>query len=215
MATFKVVVGDPEAKDPKEVYVRVVESSELKLTEAMKEGRELLRARANPKLIETLKTPYRIATIRVWKDKTKKEKLSLTVKLEPDSGVPEGVVYIPVGPLSEKLGSSEALAEIFRAKSFQIVVNGSKAAAFIGKKIGDTLDASIIGIPGKKLLITGGSDSSGFPMLQSVPGSAKRPLLLSSPPGYHPRNEGERRRKIVRGNTISEDIVQINTKLID
>lgn len=215
MATFKVVVGDPEAREPKEVYVKVVESSELKLTEAMKEGRELLRAKASPKLIEVLKTPYRIATIRIWKDRAKKEKLSLSARLEPDPGVPDGVVYVPAGSLSEKLGSSEALAEVFRAKNFQVVVEGSRAAVFVGKKIGEYVDASVVGIAGKKLLITGGSDSSGFPMLQSVPGSAKRSLLLSSPPGFHPRSEGERRRKIVRGNTISEEIVQINTKLVD
>ncbi|MCX8184145.1 MAG: 30S ribosomal protein S6e [Sulfolobales archaeon] len=215
MATFKVVVGDPEAREPKEVYVRVVESSNLKLTEAMKEGRELVRARASPELIELLKTPYRIATVRVWKDRVKKEKFSLTVRLEPDASIPSGVIYVPEGSLSEKLGSSEALAGVFRVKSFQIVVEGSKAAVFIGKKIGETVDASVVGISGKKLLITGGSDSSGFPMLESIPGSAKRALLLSSTPGYHPKNEGERRRKIVRGNTISEEIVQINTKLVD
>jgi small subunit ribosomal protein S6e len=38
--------------------------------------------------------------------------------------------------------------------------------------------------------------------------------LLSGPPGFHPRKKGERRRKTVRGNTISEDIVQINTKIV-
>lgn len=215
MATFKVVVGDPEAKEPKEMYVRVVESDDIKLSEAMKEGKELIRARANPKLIETLKTPYRIATVRVWKDRAKGEKLSLTVRIEPDPSTPENVVYVPAGSLSEKLGSSEALAEVFRARNFQVVVDGSRAAVFIGKRIGDYVDASVVGIPGKRLVITGGSDSSGFPMLQSVPGSAKRAILLSSPPGHHPRNEGERRRKLVRGNTISEEIVQINTKLVD
>lgn len=213
MATFKVVVGDPEAKEPRVIYVKVVESEEFKLSEAMKEGRELIRARANPKLIEMLNTPYRIATVRIWKDREKKEKISTTVRLEPDPKVPEDTVYVPAGTISEKLSSGEALAEIFRAKAFQIVVEGASAAAFIGKKIGDYVDGSVIGIPGKRLLITGGSDSSGFPMVPTVPGSAKKALLLSSPPGFHPKNEGERRRKIVRGNMISEEIVQINTKL--
>ncbi len=215
MATFKVVVGDPEAKEPRELYVRVAESEELKLTEAMKEGRELFRAKANPKLVELLETPYRIATIRVWKDRAKGEKVSLTVRLEPDPSVPEGVVYVPAGSLSEKLGSGEVLAEVFRAKCFQVVVDGPRAAAFVGKRIGEHVDASVVGIPGKRLLITGGTDSSGFPMIPGLPGPAKRALLLSSPPGFHPRSEGERRRKIVRGDTISEEIVQVNTKLVD
>jgi small subunit ribosomal protein S6e len=213
VATFKVVVGDPEAKEPKVVYVKIVESEEVKLSEAMKEGKELIKARANPKLIEILNTPYRIATVRVWKDREKKEKISITVRLEPDSNIPENTVYVPAGTISEKLGSGEALAEIFRAKAFHVVVEGASAAAFVGKKIGDYVDGSVVGIPGKKLLITGGSDSSGFPMIPTLPGSAKRALLLSSPPGFHPKNEGERRRKIVRGNTIGEEIVQINTKL--
>lgn len=214
MTTFKVVVGDPEAKEPKVMYVKVVESGEVKLSEAMKEGREFIRARANPKLIEMLNTPYRIATLRIWKDREKKEKINITVRLDPDPKIPENTIYVPAGTISEKLSSTETLAEIFRAKAFQIVVGGASAAAFIGKKIGDYVDAAVIGIPGKRLLITGGSDSSGFPMIPTVPGSAKKALLLSSPPGFHPKNEGERRRKIVRGNTISEEIVQINTKLI-
>jgi small subunit ribosomal protein S6e len=213
--SFKVVVGDPEAKEPRVMYVRVAETDKVKLTESMKEGREFIRAKANPKLIEILNTPYRIATIRIWKDRSKKEKVSFTVKLEADPAVPESTVLVPSGLLSEKLGSSEALAEIFRSKVFQVVVSDPQATAFLGKRIGEYVDASVIGIPGKRLLITGGSDSSGFPMIPTLPGSAKRALLLSGPPGFHPRNEGERRRKMVRGNTISEDIVQINTKLVD
>jgi len=213
--SFKVVVGDPEAKEPRVMYVRVAETDKVKLTESMKEGREFIRAKANPRLIEILNTPYRIATIRIWKDRSKKEKVSFTVKLEADPAVPESTVLVPSGLLSEKLGSSEVLAEIFRSKVFQVVVSDPQATAFLGKRIGEYVDASVIGIPGKRLLITGGSDSSGFPMISTLPGSAKRALLLSGPPGFHPRNEGERRRKMVRGNTISEDIVQINTKLVD
>ncbi len=51
-------------------------------------------------------------------------------------------------------------------------------------------------------------------MLKTLPGGVKKALLLSGPPGFHPKNKGERRRKYVRGNTITEDIVQINTKLV-
>ena len=101
-----------------------------------------------------------------------------------------------------------------RAKSFQITVTGDKARVFLDKKIGDTIDASVIGIGGKKLLITGGSDLAGFPMVKHIPGTGKKYVLLSGPPGFHPRYKGERRRKLVRGNTISEEIVQINVKLI-
>jgi small subunit ribosomal protein S6e len=39
-------------------------------------------------------------------------------------------------------------------------------------------------------------------------------VLLSQGPGFRPKEDGERRRKLIRGDTISEDIVQINTVAI-
>jgi small subunit ribosomal protein S6e len=50
-------------------------------------------------------------------------------------------------------------------------------------------------------------------MHPSVPGSVKKKVLLSGKPCFRPRKKGERRRKTVRGNTISADIVQINVKI--
>jgi small subunit ribosomal protein S6e len=42
----------------------------------------------------------------------------------------------------------------------------------------------------------------------------KKRLLLSSPPGFHPKREGERRAKLVRGSVISDAMRQINLKVI-
>ncbi|OYT37942.1 MAG: 30S ribosomal protein S6e, partial [Desulfurococcales archaeon ex4484_58] len=70
------------------------------------------------------------------------------------------------------------------------------------------------GLKNVQLEIRGGSDNSGFPMRPDIPGGVKKRVLLSSPPGFHPREKGERRRKTVRGNTITDDIVQINTVII-
>ncbi|MEM5853975.1 MAG: S6e family ribosomal protein, partial [Candidatus Aenigmatarchaeota archaeon] len=70
------------------------------------------------------------------------------------------------------------------------------------------------GLPGYVLKITGGTDKDGFPMHPSVEGSVKKRVLLSEPPCFHPKKKGERRRKTVRGNTISSDIVQINVKMV-
>jgi small subunit ribosomal protein S6e len=50
-------------------------------------------------------------------------------------------------------------------------------------------------------------------MRPDIPGPVKKRALLSAPPGFHPREDGERRRKTVRGNTIAPDITQINTKI--
>ncbi|MCD6514196.1 MAG: 30S ribosomal protein S6e [Candidatus Asgardarchaeum sp.] len=99
-------------------------------------------------------------------------------------------------------------------KSRQIEVKDEKARALIDKKIGDIIDGELIGVSGVKLQITGGSDIAGFPMRADIEGPIKKYILLSGGVGFRPRRKGERRRKLVRGNTISEDIVQINMKII-
>jgi len=99
-------------------------------------------------------------------------------------------------------------------KSKQIVVKDEKARALIDKKIGDVFNGELIGESGVQLKITGGSDYAGFPMRADIDGPIKKYLLLSGGVGFHPQREGERRRKLVRGNTISEDIVQINTVIV-
>ena len=85
---------------------------------------------------------------------------------------------------------------------------------FIGLKIGDTIDGSVVGMKGYVLKITGGTDKDGFPMRPDVHGGVKTRILLSGPPGFRPKRKGERRRKTVRGNVITEDIVQVNTKIV-
>jgi len=99
-------------------------------------------------------------------------------------------------------------------KSFQLEVEQDKAGSLIGKKIGNEFSGDIIGLSGYGLQITGGTDKDGFPMLQSVEGMGKRKILLSGKPGFHPKLKGQRKRKTVRGNTISTDIVQINCKVV-
>ncbi|MEM3040760.1 MAG: 30S ribosomal protein S6e [Nitrososphaerota archaeon] len=100
-------------------------------------------------------------------------------------------------------------------KSSAYEVEGSRALPLIGRKIGETVDGSIIGLSGYKALITGGSDKDGFPMRADVHGGVKARVLLSGGTGFKPRERGERERKMVRGDTITEDIVQINTKIVE
>ena len=99
-------------------------------------------------------------------------------------------------------------------RAYNIELDEEKAKIFIGKRIGDTVDASPIGLKGYKLKITGGSDKDGFPMRKDVYGRVRKRLLLSSPPGYRPKGRGIRRRKMIRGNEITIDIVQMNTKIV-
>ena len=98
-------------------------------------------------------------------------------------------------------------------KSYQLEVDQSKAIGLIGKKIGEEFNGDFIGLPDYTLKITGGTDKDGFPMHPNVQGSVKKKALLAMPPGFHPQIKGQRKRKTVRGNAISDQIVQINVKV--
>lgn len=91
----------------------------------------------------------------------------------------------------------------------------SRAAPFIGKKIGEAVDGAVVDLPAYKLKITGGSDRDGVPIRPNVHGGARRNVVLSGGVGFHPEGKGERRRKKVRGNVITDEIVQINTKITE
>ncbi|RJS84794.1 30S ribosomal protein S6e [Candidatus Bathyarchaeota archaeon] len=99
-------------------------------------------------------------------------------------------------------------------KSRSIELEGERAVPLIGRKIGDVLDGAIVGLAGHRILITGGTDSSGFPMRPDIHGGVKTKILVSRGVGYKPKEKGKRIRKTVRGNTITEDTVQINMKII-
>lgn len=99
-------------------------------------------------------------------------------------------------------------------KSYQIEVEQDKAMGIVGKKLGEDFDGDIVGLTGYTLKITGGSDKDGFPMHPSETGPGKRRVLLIGAPCFHPTIKGQRKRKSVRGDTISQDIAQINTKVV-
>ena len=91
----------------------------------------------------------------------------------------------------------------------------ARAAPFIGRKIGATVDGAVVDLPAHKLQITGGSDRDGVPMRPNVHGGVRRNVVLSGGVGFNPQDKGQRRRKTVRGSVITDEIVQINTKIIE
>jgi len=91
----------------------------------------------------------------------------------------------------------------------------TRAAPLIGRKIGEVVDGSIVDLPAHKIQITGGSDKDGVPMRANVHGGGRRKVILSGGTGFNPKKEGERKRKTVRGNIITDEIVQINAKIIE
>ncbi len=98
-------------------------------------------------------------------------------------------------------------------KSHQVQISGHHANSLIGKKIGDEVDGIFISLPGYKLQVTGGTDKNGFAMRRDLPGMSRRRLLLSKSSGFKPKEKGLRKKKSVRGNTVNQDIVQINMKV--
>jgi len=104
--------------------------------------------------------------------------------------------------------------DVEHGKSYNIPVTGHHANSLIGKKINDEVDGIFVSLPGYKLQITGGTDKNGFPMRPDIPGSIRRRILLSKSLGYNPSEQGKRVKKSVRGNTINQDVVQINMKVI-
>lgn len=91
---------------------------------------------------------------------------------------------------------------------------GEKESGLIGRRIGEKVKGDFLGLHGYEFQLTGGSDKQGFPMRQDIPGAIRKKMLLTSGPGFHPTEKGERRRKLIRGNTFSEDIVQVNMKAV-
>jgi small subunit ribosomal protein S6e len=90
-----------------------------------------------------------------------------------------------------------------------------KKFRFEGMKIGEIIKGGLIGFPNYEFEITGGSDSSGFPMRKDVHGPVKKRILVSKRgTGYKPRRQGERKRRTVRGNEVTFDMTLINLKVV-
>ena len=98
-----------------------------------------------------------------------------------------------------------------KGKSITKELKDSDANPLLGLQLGNETDASIVGLTGK-LTLTGGSDKSGVPMRNDVHGSARKYVLLSKGVGLQGAEIGQRIRKLLRGNTVSEEIYQINCK---
>lgn len=94
-------------------------------------------------------------------------------------------------------------------KSISKELKDKEANGFIGLHLGNEIDAAIAGLGGK-LKLTGGSDKSGIPMRADIYGSARKPVLVSKGVGLKKVEKGQRRRRLIRGNVISEEIYQLN-----
>ena len=121
--------------------------------------------------------------------------------------------------------------------SYKTVISGNNHAQLLGKKIGDIIDGIFVGegestLTGYKLEITGGSDKTGTPMRRDLEGGSRQSILLTASTGFKGHNlvsktkkgeekrfrykpEGMRKRRVFRGNTVTQDTRQINLKVVD
>jgi small subunit ribosomal protein S6e len=104
----------------------------------------------------------------------------------------------------------------------------AESEAIMGKVIGDKVDGADISplLHGVELEITGTSDKSGFPGSKKIEGTGIKRVLLTKGFGFHklklkkknatrrPISKGMRKRKTLRGNAITPDVVQINLKVL-
>lgn len=98
-------------------------------------------------------------------------------------------------------------------QTFQIESENNEQ--LLGTKIGETFSGGIIGLDGYELEVTGGSDKDGFPMRNSVEGTERKRMLLADGSGIQKQEDGVKKRKSVRGNTVSNQIQQLNTKVVE
>lgn len=101
-----------------------------------------------------------------------------------------------------------------KGRSLQIEVDEAKSRSLFGTRIGQKVDGGPLGFGGYEFLITGGSDKDGFPMRKGIHGPMRKSILMSTGPGFHPPYAGQRKRKRVRGDTLSEDMAQVNLKIV-
>lgn len=99
-------------------------------------------------------------------------------------------------------------------KTFKTIVEKAKAATLLGKVINDDVEGGPLGFPGYIFKITGGSDKDGFPMKSNLRGPIRKRILATGGSGFRGLEKGQKKRKLVRGNTISEDIYQINMGIV-
>ncbi|MGC9210207.1 MAG: 30S ribosomal protein S6e [Acidilobus sp.] len=205
---LRIVISDPTGgKVQLKVKVKGVEDEAIEYKDTMKKTKEQERtelplAKISPAMYEKLSlSPTGVATLSVTVEGSK---TNVPLKVIQDQAVPDGEVWVHSKLLAELTGGQEVEGVIYKAKAWQIAVPDEVAIRLAGLEIGDEFDGIIIGMPGVTLKITGGTDASGFPMHPGVPGSVRKKVLLSGPPGFHPRRRGERRKKTVRGNRIPD-----------
>jgi small subunit ribosomal protein S6e len=122
----------------------------------------------------------------------------------------EGVVSLRDYEVNKMAKFKLIISDPATGKSTASEVEGSRAQALVGRSLGEIVDGSALGISRGRIMISGGCDKNGIPMRADVHGGVKKYIVLSSGPGFRATRHGERRRKLVRGRTVTDETYQIN-----
>lgn len=111
-------------------------------------------------------------------------------------------------------------------KTYKLEIEGD---SLVGKELHNKIDGKLISpdLEGYEFEITGTSDKAGFTSMKEVEGIGLKKMFLKYGKGFkkRPKHEGKKKRsdttpsglklrKTVRGKVISEDIVQVNLKIL-
>jgi small subunit ribosomal protein S6e len=99
--------------------------------------------------------------------------------------------------------------------SQKVELEDARMAPIMGRRIGEIIDGTVADLAGHKIQLTGGTDKDGIPMRPDVHGGVKARVVLSGGVGYKPKKKGERKRVVVRGNTVSADTTFLNFKIVE
>ncbi|MHA2089905.1 MAG: S6e family ribosomal protein [Candidatus Kariarchaeaceae archaeon] len=98
----------------------------------------------------------------------------------------------------------------------KIILEGDSRVPLYGLNVGNEFSGELINadLADYTFKITGGSDEDGIPMRIDLEGASRQRLLLSGGVGYNSQAKGIRRRKLIRGSEIMDDIAQLNIKVV-
>jgi small subunit ribosomal protein S6e len=97
----------------------------------------------------------------------------------------------------------------------KVELEEERITPLVGRRIGEVIDGTVANLAGYRLQLTGGTDKDGIPMRPDVHGGVKARVVLSGGVGFKPRNKGERKRVVVRGNTVTADTTFLNFKIVE
>lgn len=96
--------------------------------------------------------------------------------------------------------------------SYQQEVSKDKIAFLLNKNIGEKISGDLLGLPGYELVLTGGTDSNGFPMKNGIKQLLTQKVLHGGT-GVRGLKKGQSLKKTVSMGTTHDKTSQVNLKI--